>query len=83
MIDAEKYPKVEVEWEDHHGTPTNESVDPRDVENSLRPVNRLSIGWLIAEDEKMMAIAALLEEDHTVCDVTYLIKSCIVTSRYL
>lgn len=83
MIDSSKFSRVEVEWEDHHSTPPNEPQEIAEVEASLRPEHRLSIGWLIAESDRMMAISPLLEEDNTICDVTYIIKDCVVTTRYI
>jgi len=73
------YPLVEIVWADHF----SEFEDGYNLEQLLRlikaPSIRKTVGYLAAENSRMVAIAGTIEEDGTFSEVFCCMKKCIIS----
>jgi len=73
------FPSIVVEWADHYSTPINESYSVEDVEKMLKPFIRVTKGYLVGENRRVIAVASTLEEDGSVTDIDILMKRAIIS----
>ena len=64
-----------ITWNDHHFS--QGSVDSEFI-NTLKPFVQVSVGYVVVENKKMIALAMSINEDHQMCEVLCLIKKDIV-----
>lgn len=84
MAKKVKYQQVSVKWLDHFSVYGDSTM--RDVNKNLKnPIERDSSGYLIKENDKVMAIAGTIDLDNgkeTFADVFYCLKADIIDIKY-
>lgn len=68
------YPYVAVTWYDHWATGTNDPKTVEQVIDDAVPVIRETGGYLVYENEDVVALAGTIEEDYTVTEINVLFK---------
>lgn len=70
--------KVNVVWADHFGLEINEPYELEEIEERLKPCIRETIGYLVAENRRVIAVAGTKEEDGTWTEVNFFMKRCVM-----
>ncbi len=75
-----KYKRVSITWADHYYD--EEPVTLEEVQKNLKAMTRITSGFLIAENKRVIAIASTIDEDGTFSEVNYLMKRAILSREY-
>ena len=74
MKQQNSFPVVEVWWWDHHASETNSPLTMEEIMEKCVPQVRQTIGYLIYETTKCIALAHTLEEDGTYTEIDFILK---------
>lgn len=77
------YPKMTVQWADHHMTETNQEITPEEIQDYMEPCIRETTGYLVCETRRTIALAGTIEENGSFCDVNILMKRAIIHKEML
>lgn len=75
------YKRISVKWADHFFL--EGPLDQEEIIENLKPYVRTTIGYIIAESKRVLAIASTYDPDGTFTEVNYLMKRCIISREYL
>lgn len=81
--DADGFKLVKVTWADHFATETNMPYTVEELIAKLVPCVRITIGYLTAENRRVMAVSGTKEEDGSFTETTFLMKRCVIKCEEL
>lgn len=67
-----------VEWHDNFSQSGWRDVEERVTEENMRPVRIQSVGWVLAETEEVLKLAASIGGGDSCAEVVGIMKVCIV-----
>jgi len=73
------YPWIDVEWADHWASGTNDPLTlDAIVEMAKRPILRLTGGYKVHENRRVIVLAGTIEQDGTITECNFLMKRLII-----